>query len=127
MTIPDFQSIMLPLLNYLGDDKEHSHREAIDHICIKFKLTEEEKQEKLQSGQSIITNRVSWAKVYMSKAGLIESTRRGFYRITQRGKTVLNEKPVEINIGYPQTISRIYGVPSNQICNHKKRTGYNKQ
>ena len=100
MTIPDFQSIMLPLLEYLNDEKEHSHREAIDHICIKFKLTEEEKQEKLQSGQSIITNRVSWAKVYMSKAGLIESTRRGFYRITQRGKTVLNEKPVEINIGY---------------------------
>lgn len=100
MTIPDFQSIMLPLLKYLGDDKEHSHKENIDHICSEFKLTEKEKQETLQNGQSIIGNRISWAKVYMSKAGLIESTRRGFYRITQRGKAVLNEKPVEVNIRY---------------------------
>ena len=100
MTIPDFQSIMLPLLEYLNDEKEHSHRENIDHICSEFKLTEKEKQETLQNGQSIIGNRISWAKVYMSKAGLIESTRRGFYRITQRGKAVLNEKPVEVNIRY---------------------------
>ncbi|MGB3907548.1 MAG: winged helix-turn-helix domain-containing protein, partial [Methanomethylovorans sp.] len=100
MTIPDFQSLMLPLLEYLNDEKEHSHRETIDHICSEFKLTEKEKQETLQNGQSIIGNRISWAKVYMSKAGLIESTRRGFYRISQRGKKVLNEKPVEINIRY---------------------------
>lgn len=120
MTIPDYQTIMLPLLKYLGDDIEHSHREVIDHICIKFELTEEEKQEKLQSGQSRITNRVGWAKTYMFKAGLIESTRRGFYRISQRGKTVLNEKPAEINVRYLKQFPEFLEFQAIQYKNNKK-------
>lgn len=97
MTIPDFQSIMLPLLNYLGDDKEHHIREVIDHICIEFKLTDNEKQEQLQSGQPIIDNRVGWARTYLLKAGLIESTRRGFFKITSRSKELLKNEPKELN------------------------------
>lgn len=97
MTIPDFQSLMLPLLKYLGDGKEHNKRESIDHICIEFKLTDNEKQEQLQSGQPIIDNRVGWARTYMLKAGLIESTRRGFFKITPRGKEILKNEPKEIN------------------------------
>ncbi|MCC7576749.1 MAG: restriction endonuclease [Methanomethylovorans sp.] len=120
MTIPDFQSIMLPLLEYLNDEKEHSHRETIDHICSEFKLTEKEKQETLQNGQSIIGNRISWAKVYMSKAGLIESTRRGFYRITQRGKTVLNEKPVKVNIRYLKQFPEFLEFQAIKYANIKK-------
>lgn len=120
MTIPDFQSLMLPLLEYLNDEKEHSHRETIDHICSEFKLTEKEKQETLQNGQSIIGNRISWAKVYMSKAGLIESTRRGFYRISQRGKKVLNEKPVEINIRYLKQFPEFLEFQAIKYTNIKK-------
>lgn len=97
MTVPDFQSIMLPLLRYLEDGHEHAYRETVDYICSEFKLTEEDKQETLQSGQTIISNRVGWARTYMSKAGLIESTRRGFFKITQRGTEVLKDKPKEIN------------------------------
>lgn len=97
MTIPDFQSLMLPFLKYLGDGKEHNKREAIDHICIEFKLTDNEKQEQLQSGQPIIDNRVGWARTYMLKAGLIESTRRGFFKITPRGKEILKNEPKEMN------------------------------
>ncbi len=97
MTIPDFQSIMLPLLKYLSDEEEHSFRETVDYICSEFKLTDEDKQQALQSGQTIISNRVGWARTYMSKAGLIESTRRGFFRITQKGTEVLKDKPKKIN------------------------------
>ncbi len=111
---------MLPLLEYLNDEKEHSHRETIDHICSEFKLTEKEKQETLQNGQSIIGNRISWAKVYMSKAGLIESTRRGFYRISQRGKKVLNEKPVEINIRYLKQFPEFLEFQAIKYTNIKK-------
>lgn len=100
MTIPDFQSIMLPLLRYLEDGQEHAYRETVDHICSELKLTDKEKQETLQSGQPIIGNRVSWARIYMSKAGLIESIGKGFFKITQRGREVLNNNPKEINIRF---------------------------
>ena len=73
--IPDYQSIMLPLLKFAGDKKEHSIREAIEHIVNIFNLSEEERREVLPSGQQyIIDNRVSWARTFLKKAGLLEST-----------------------------------------------------
>jgi restriction system protein len=97
VSIPDFQSIMLPLLRYFNDDEEHGFRETIEYICSEFKLTEKERLDTLQSGQTIISNRVGWARTYLAKAGLIEYTRRGFFKITQRGKEVLNDNPKKIN------------------------------
>jgi len=74
MTIPDYQSIMLPLLKYAGDNQEHTIREAIEHIADIFKLSEEDKEEVLPSGsQYVIDNRVGWARTYLKKAGLLES------------------------------------------------------
>jgi len=99
-TIPDYQSIMLPLLKFLGDGKEHSLSETIEHISKTYNLTEEQKKEQLASGQTIIHNRVGWARTYLKKAGLLESTRRGYFRITQRGVEVLKQNPSEINIKY---------------------------
>jgi len=99
MAIPDYQSIMLPLLNYLKDKKEHSLRETIDYLADMFKLSDEERKELLPSGQqSTWDNRVGWARTYMKKAGLIESTRKAYFRITERGLDVLKEKPLKINI-----------------------------
>ena len=69
MTIPDYQTIMLPLLKIAGDKKEHSIREAIDYIADLFKLSEEQKKEVLPSGRSyIIDNRVGWARTYLKKS-----------------------------------------------------------
>jgi restriction system protein len=63
MTIPDYQSVILPLLNFISDGKEHSIREAYDFISDHFGLSEEERNELLPSGrQAIIDNRVGWAK-----------------------------------------------------------------
>ena len=101
MPIPDFQSIMLPLLKYLGDEKEHQLQETIDAMARQFRLTAEERREVLPSGrQPIIDNRVGWARTYMKKAGLIETIRRSYFKITERGLQVLREDPKEINIRY---------------------------
>jgi restriction system protein len=98
MAIPDYQSIMLPLLKLAGDGEEHSLRETIDTLADRFDLTNEERRELLPSGrQPTFDNRVGWARTYMKKAGLLKATRRGYYQITERGRGVLEQDPPEIN------------------------------
>lgn len=101
MAIPDYQSVMLPLLRFSGDGQEHSTREAIDSLADYFKLTEEEKTELLPSGQqATFASRVSWAATYMKKAGLLEATRRAHFKITERGCKVLQQNPSTINVKF---------------------------
>ncbi len=76
MTIPDYQTVMLPLLQFAGDGREHSVREAIEFLAGHFELTDEERNQKIPSGlQGLFKNRVGWARTYLGKAGLLESTR----------------------------------------------------
>jgi restriction system protein len=101
MAIPDYQTAMLPLLKFLSDGGEHSLREAIDALADQFSLTEAERAEMLPSGQqATFNNRVGWARTYMKKAGLLESTRRGFFRITDRGRKVLAGAPARIDVNF---------------------------
>lgn len=101
MSIPDFQKIMLPLLKFATDNKEHSTQSAYDYISKYFSLNESEKRELLPSGtQTTIENRVGWAKAYLTKAGLLEKTRRSYFKISDAGLKVLLENPKEINIHY---------------------------
>jgi len=101
MAIPDFQKIMLPLLEFLGDKQEHSLRETIDSLADQFDLSEEERRELLPSGQqAIFTNRVGWARTHMVKAVLVESTRWGHFKITERGLAVLKENLTNINMKF---------------------------
>jgi restriction system protein len=87
MAIPDYQSIMLPLLKFASDGQEHSLRGSIEALADEFDLTGEERRELLPSGQqATFDNRVGWARTYMKKAGLLKTTRRGFYLITDRGQ-----------------------------------------
>ena len=98
MTIPDYQTVMLPLLKYAADRKDHSLREAVDSLAEQFKLSEEEKKEMLSSGQqAIFLNRVGWARTYLKKAGLLETPRRAYFCISDRGLKVLQEKPSRID------------------------------
>jgi restriction system protein len=98
MTIPDFQSIMLPLLRLASDGQEHRFREAVEDLATHFGLTNSERLELLPSGKyPTFDSRVSWANTYMKKAGLIESSRRGYLNITDRGMELLNSKPVKID------------------------------
>ena len=107
MAIPDYQTIMLPLLKLAGDKQEHSMRKAIDRLASEFKLSDEERKELLPSGRhEIFDNRVGWARTYMKKAGLLEITRWGHFRITERGVELLKQNPTKINVGmlykYPE-------------------------
>jgi len=99
MALPDFQSIMLPLLKLCADGQEHTNREAIDTLAQNFGLSEEEQKQLLPSGQQcVFDNRVAWARAHMKMAGLVENTRRGIFRITQRGSNLLEKSPSEVNL-----------------------------
>lgn len=101
MPIPDFQSIMLPLLKFAADGKEHSIQEPMYHICKVFNLSVQELNEPLPSGrEKKIENRIRWARFYLGKAGLLESAKRGYFKITERGHQVLSSNPSEINTKY---------------------------
>jgi restriction system protein len=98
MPIPDYQSIFLPLLKLASNGEEHALRSAVDGLADQFGLDESERKELLPSGQQeIFTNRVGWASTYLKKAGLLESTRRGYFRITDRGRKVLGTEPAAID------------------------------
>jgi restriction system protein len=101
MAIPDFQSIMLPLLRHCGDGQEHTPSETVDAVAAKFSLSETERKALLPSGlQEVFVNRVAWAKSYLKKSGLLESPRRGVFKITPRGMEVLQKKPTAINMKF---------------------------
>jgi len=96
--IPDYQKIMLPLLELAGDEKVHKFREAIDKLGDEFDLNEEERNKLLPSGNDeIFANRVGWAKTYLKKAGLLEYPKRGYFKITERGLKVLEQNPEKID------------------------------
>lgn len=100
MTIPDFQTIMLPFLQFSKDGKIHTFLEATDALAKEFKLTPEEIDTLIPSGQQRFANRVGWAKTHLKKAGLIDYPQRGNFQITQRGLDVLKEAPKSIDMKY---------------------------
>jgi restriction system protein len=101
MAVPDFQSLMLPLLRIAGDGKEHPLSEARGRLGAEFKLTQAEQDELLPSGrQSRFANRVAWAKVYLEQGGLLLSPRRGHLLISDRGRDVLKAPPARIDIKF---------------------------
>ena len=102
MAIPDFQSLMLPLLQYAADGEEHSLAEARAHLAQLFSLSESDVATLLPSGrQAVFSNRVSWAKIYLTRALLLESPRRAVFRLAPRGREVLEvEKPTRIDLRF---------------------------
>lgn len=134
MPIPNVQSILLPFLIFAGDKQEHSFREYLDYLSKYFNLTENEQKELLPSGkQTIFANRVGWSRTYLKKAGLVEYSRRGFYRITNRGLDLLKTNPDKITTSllkqYPEYLDfvGITNDSSQQINNTKEITTDNEQ
>jgi restriction system protein len=97
--IPDYQTLMLPLLRCGEDGKEHHIRDVIEPLAKHFGLGENELAEMLPSGkQPLLNNRVHWAKTYLAQAKLLEITRRAHFQITQRGRDVLKENPTRVDV-----------------------------
>ncbi len=94
---------MLPLLTLAATspNKEFTSQEAVNSLAESFGLTEEERGELLPSGrQATFTNRVGWASTYLRKAKLLESTKRGYFKISKRGLDVLAQNPPAINVSF---------------------------
>lgn len=90
MPIPDYQTIMLPLLTLASDGAEHQFRQAVDTLAEQFALTDAERSELLPSGTAhVFGSRVGWARTYLKQAGLLDSPKRGVFRITSEGKALL--------------------------------------
>ena len=89
--IPDFQYIMLPLLELARDGESHQVSEAVDTLARRFSLTHDEMND--GGKQPRFRNRVNWAATHLKKARLLESPRRGHVRITDRGRSVLANSP----------------------------------
>lgn len=99
--IPDYQSLMLPLLRIVSDKQEYKYRDLIERLALEFKLTDEERKELLASGnQPVFDNRVGWAKTYLKKAGLIDAPKRATFVITELGLQTLKKNPDRIDAKY---------------------------
>jgi restriction system protein len=99
MPIPDYQSLMLPLLRRAA---QHETRvpEIEELLADEFELTEEERNQLLPSGrQKVFHNRIHWAKFYLSKAGLMDQPRRGRFIASDEGRALLARSPVKIDLG----------------------------
>jgi restriction system protein len=99
MPIPDYQSLMRPLLAFGADGSEKNINDAIKGIADQLKLTDDERHQLLPSGkQAIFANRVHWARTYLDKAGALKRTRRSHFEITDRGKQLLKGNPSRIDV-----------------------------
>lgn len=114
MTIPDFQTIMLPLLKVVSDSKEHQIQEIIGNLAEWFELSKQDRSELLASGKEpVFNNRVRWAGFHLNKGGLLNKPRRGFLEITQRGRSVLEQDFAKIAMKflkqYPEYVEFVEG------------------
>jgi restriction system protein len=108
LSVPNFQQLMLPVLrNAAIVGGETSVSDLADRIAAELRLSDEDTERVLPSGkQTVFRNRLNWAKSYMGKAGLVESTRRGHFCVTERGLQLLATNPQTIDVSvlsrYPE-------------------------
>jgi restriction system protein len=100
VTVPNFQDLTLPVLESAAD-QEVRVTEVVDKLADRLQLSTADRTQLLPSGrQTVLANRIGWAKTYLSKAGLLELTRRAYFRITEEGRQVLASPPERIDIAY---------------------------
>ncbi len=101
MSIPDYQTLMRPLLEVLSDREEHPLREIKEKLGVHFSLTTDEREQMLPSGvATVFTDRVSWARYYLQRAGMLQQPRRSVYRITDSGRALLRDVNGRITTGH---------------------------
>lgn len=99
--IPDYQKLMLPLLKLTAEGREHKYRDLVESLADEFHLSDNERNEMLPSGnQPLFHNRVGWAKIYLKKAGLLDSPKRATFVITELGKQTLERNLDRIDNHY---------------------------
>lgn len=121
MAIPDFQSIMLPVLTFLGDGNTKRTKEIISYVINTFHISQEDTKLLIPSGRAkLIDNRVEWACTHLRKAGLIESPQRSINQITEDGKAALKNKPAKITLKFLENYPKYNEFRKDQIDEEKK-------
>src|SRR5665648_433653 len=121
MGIPDFQTIMLPLLKHLNDQQEHRMRDVIVSLYDILNLNDDDKYALSGSQQPIIDNRIGWARTYLKKARLLEAPRRGYVKITGRGLEILKTNPQKIDVKFLEQYPEFVEFKSPKM--HQNGTG----
>lgn len=99
MPIPDYQTLMLPLLRLASDGQEHRFRDAVEQLAAESNISDAERAELLPSGSGpVFDNRVGWARTYLKQAGLLNPPKRGTLQITDRGRNLLSNNPRRIDV-----------------------------
>ncbi len=116
--IPEFQSLMLPILKLASDRNIHTIRETIEVLAKQLELTDDDLNEWLPSkSQKKFYNYVYWAKAHLKMAGALENKARGEFQITNRGIEIINENPEAIGIKY---LTDKYGEYRTPLTNEKE-------
>ncbi len=116
MPLPSYQTLMLPLLRLAADQQPHRFREIVNQIANTLQLTTAERTELLGSGtQTVLMNRVSWARTYLKQAGALSTPERGCLQITERGLKLLANHPEGI------TLALLQQFPEFQAFKQRKR------
>lgn len=122
MAIPDFQSVMRPVLLAVSDGAARSLGDVREAVKDHFGLSEQERKELLPSGnQTVINNRVGWARTYLNKAGLLTIPERGMVQITERGQNALQQGPDRISVAWLKQFPEFHDFHS-----HKSKPAPNK-
>ena len=125
MPIPDYQDFMLPLLQAVSDGKDHHIRDVTTLLADSLGLSQEQRHQLLPSGQqSVVANRVAWAKTYLKKAGLLDSPKRGYIRISGSGCKALATHPTKIDNDFLKKYASFvdfYGRPGPRRAVLRKR------
>ncbi len=99
MDLPDYQTLMLPVLKHAANGQTRVP-DVADKIAEELGLSVEQRDILLPSGrQRVLHNRIHWSKFYMSKAGLVASPARGKFVATEAGRALLATNPTRIDVG----------------------------
>ena len=126
MALPTYDALYLPLLRSLADQAIHTNREIAAFIAKEMSLSPEDLQERLSSGGSVFQNRVDWACTYLNKAGLLQRTSRGHYRLSQEGTAILAKPPAILDNAFLSRYPSFQGFYTRPIDFHPLRRQSNR-
>jgi len=90
VTIPNYESLILPLLQLSSDGDTHKFSDMADLLADELDLTIEERSEFQPDGtQTIFRSHLGQAKAHMKDAGLLVSPENGLIQITEKGRVTL--------------------------------------
>jgi restriction system protein len=95
--VPDYETLMLPLLELLADGRERTAIECREALTSRFGLTLEDLSARIPSGANLFGSRLHWASTYLVKSGVLMRPRRGVLQLTDRGRALLSESPKQLD------------------------------